>query len=461
MRIATASNAGHANSSFSQRGWGILALQESSFIEVKTRHDLFGIGPSQVDYLNFNIPWTGHHYVNVRPLITSILSRQDPEPFVDQQTVPEHQPAGQIAAPGDDAADGGHEGEGSNHQSTQEFSSVSAQDGDSSDTDDSSDADDSSDDDDGHVGAPLEDPDVDPEGLNVVHITLFPEPDDGGNESSSVEEDEEPDNEADMGLGNEFDNEDPSEDEFVADDSTAFWEIMQLDSLRISQGGATEESRDYEAIYFPHKGAQKTMSDYGALDVQFLKRLPEFNTISPRDKLCKGNFEHRLHILRTYEKDIEMFGLSESRTQVNGEINTICTDALRFEHFQDEGLRRHFHASSRLNLIAHAPEIGLLVLGSPTGRVLLITLTRMKDKGKYMYSDGEWKHGFRVEAILPAEWVFKKISRPLYGMALGLLQGEAGASFPRTYRLMLHYRSHDILSYEISRDEETGVLGMF
>ena len=122
-------------------------------------------------------------------------------------------------------------------------------------------------------------------------------------------------------------------------------------------------------------------------------------------------------------------------------------------------------------MIALAPELSLMAVGSPTGRVVLLTLTRKAAPAER--DEGTWEHGFRVEWVLPTgsdEDEHRKTLRPMHGMALGPVQmgdgiggkvGGGGPAMPRRYRLMLHYRSHDILSYELTREEETGKLCIF
>jgi hypothetical protein len=78
----------------------------------------------------------------------------------------------------------------------------------------------------------------------------------------------------------------------------------------------------------------------------------------------------------------------------------------------------------------------------------------------------------RVDLILPFkdEETVEKIrpSHCLLGMAVGPMQNErakmvarGAGEGPRRWRLMLHYFNHTILSYEISREEETGELLVF
>ena len=127
----------------------------------------------------------------------------------------------------------------------------------------------------------------------------------------------------------------------------------------------------------------------------------------------------------------------------------------------------------RLNRIAQIPELGVIVVGSDTGRVAILTATWWADKSQ---------SGFRIECILPFRSQERQGLRPwkkslnrvatLMGMAIGPIQGqenppEPGSTqdtitgeFPsprtplyssRRFRLLLVYSEHTVLSYEISR----------
>lgn len=178
-------------------------------------------------------------------------------------------------------------------------------------------------------------------------------------------------------------------------------------------------------------------------------------------------------ILRTYEKDFDMWKIPEGGRETSPNIGILCSNVLKFRQFRDLRVLPWFRTTSRINMLCHVPELSLVALGSPTGRVLLATLTRMVSPTAHSTRAWIWDYGIRVEWILPKvgeEKAHRKSLRPLYGMALGRIlddgdkngeQAGRGASLPRRYRLMLHYLNHDILSYEITRDEQTGKLCIF
>lgn len=120
----------------------------------------------------------------------------------------------------------------------------------------------------------------------------------------------------------------------------------------------------------------------------------------------------------------------------------------------------------RLNILAQIPELGIVAVATQTGRIALLTLTRMTMT----------KHlAFRLDTILPLrsqEDEGRRPDVPLLGLAIGPIQGREmtlasiesdglksddrreswrGVESSRRYRLMLTYYDHTVLSYEIGR----------
>ncbi|KAH6853408.1 hypothetical protein B0I37DRAFT_5949 [Chaetomium sp. MPI-CAGE-AT-0009] len=129
--------------------------------------------------------------------------------------------------------------------------------------------------------------------------------------------------------------------------------------------------------------------------------------------------------------------------------------------------------SERISMLLHVPELSLVVAGSPTGRVALLTLTRA---AKVLHMT-KVRHGFRVACVLPRKDELRDDGRrvqprcTLIGVAvspaprqprccgLRLPPRDAdpaapGKALPVTYRLILHYKDHTILSYDVRREEE-------
>lgn len=117
----------------------------------------------------------------------------------------------------------------------------------------------------------------------------------------------------------------------------------------------------------------------------------------------------------------------------------------------------------RLNMMAQIPELGVVVVGGPVGRVGILTTTRWQARKQ---------SGYRIECILPFRSEEEQGLRPrraLMGMAVGPVQGQeatlpdasprVGALPPMRFRLLMVHYDHTILSYEIFRpDGEEGLL---
>ncbi|KAG9257815.1 uncharacterized protein F5Z01DRAFT_670476 [Emericellopsis atlantica] len=188
---------------------------------------------------------------------------------------------------------------------------------------------------------------------------------------------------------------------------------------------------------------------------------------------------HGYTILRTYEKDFELIpAVRATFGSFFDKIGLYCSDALRCEELAHEGPDTDlFMTTSRLNMLAHVPELCMVVIGSATGRVLLATLTclanaRMHPLVNHRGDSSRLKYGMRLEAVLPRkseEARYRRhdgTKRPLHGLAVGRVPQARGgdrqaAETPLRYRIMLHYRDHTILTYEVTRHVETGMLCLF
>jgi hypothetical protein len=123
----------------------------------------------------------------------------------------------------------------------------------------------------------------------------------------------------------------------------------------------------------------------------------------------------------------------------------------------------HGTYSERVSMLLHVPELNLVVAGSPTGRVALITLTKT---AKRLHLT-RVRHGFRVDCVLPRKAEVAQRIRPvcpLIGVAMSPVPCQPGKSLelrperrngaaaaPAVYRLMLHYKNHTILMYDVAR----------
>ncbi|KAM5355862.1 hypothetical protein ACJ41O_002508 [Fusarium nematophilum] len=423
----------------------------SNFMKVKTTEELFGLPTSRVEVVHAR---GGCHYplVNVRSVVDQIPGNpcrrpQAPDPIIPVNPgafMPPFDPQEAEALPGTDASEGDFEG------------SEGGTDDDAEGPDEEDDDDDEADDaDDSEVEVEVA------EYLKEVKNARKAFPAVARVHEAMVEQQ----------LVNS------------AFPSDAFDEVNAvLDSLDSKDVRAEEAMRDgndtsvtaapirLDMTYLPHCGeAHETPRDHAGM-LKFLRRPMAYN-LNPREPESRlQGFGQKFFLLRTYETDIELRPFSQTSSWDPLEVGVVCPNAVNFGFFREPGLRHHFHATSRLNMIALAPELSLLAVGSPTGRVALLTLTRKAVPLER--EEGIWEHGFRVEWILPTrsdEEDHRKVLRPLHGMAMGPVQvsdrfGEVegrATAVPRRYRLMLHYRNHDILSYELTREEQTGKLCIF
>jgi len=185
-----------------------------------------------------------------------------------------------------------------------------------------------------------------------------------------------------------------------------------------------------------------------------------------RSKTKEKSTEDAFMLSRSGEVILQSYRHSITLRPTQDETSpTQCDNILRQEFPHDVWFPRPLTGYDRLNMLATIPELSLVLVASQIGRVALITVTRLVQR------DSRLGHivGMRVDLILPFkdEESVEKIrpSHGLLGMAVGPLQNErtkmAARGFgegPRRWRLMLHYYNHTILSYEISREEETGEL---
>lgn len=127
--------------------------------------------------------------------------------------------------------------------------------------------------------------------------------------------------------------------------------------------------------------------------------------------------------------------------------------------------------AERINMVLHVPELYLVIAGSPTGRVALITLTKTPRQRVYGV---QLKRGFRVDRVLPRKADEENRLRPwcaLIGIAVspvpsprarGLELRSPSAKkqglLPTTWRLILHYLDHTILMYDIARRDDDELL---
>lgn len=120
----------------------------------------------------------------------------------------------------------------------------------------------------------------------------------------------------------------------------------------------------------------------------------------------------------------------------------------------------------RMNLCHAIPELGVVLLGSPKGRVAVLTLHQLEARpppsaGRAVPAGDAFPrpaYTMRLDHILPFSTQEQSGQRPpqvMVGLAAGPVQGylgpKRGLEGPRKWRIMLLYRDHSVLSYEIGR----------
>ena len=245
-------------------------------------------------------------------------------------------------------------------------------------------------------------------------------------------------------------------------------------TIRGEESENEESSKPAPAVYFPSKQRlvvkdtlREAFRELRADVWTAWNTLVNRQTTVDEDTIRDGDNSvfPKYHFFHTFEDTIQMTGQSYNEEK----HSMTCTHLMPFGFFRDPDLGHHFRACGRLNMLVHIPELKLIIVGSPTGYVALITPTVRKHR------QGCWRlvgtnhqsmpdYGFHVEQILPSVEEVKehrKKLRPLHGIAVSPVQGGPDEESPhfwpglpsRRYRLMMHYRDHSIMTYVITRTE--------
>jgi hypothetical protein len=122
-----------------------------------------------------------------------------------------------------------------------------------------------------------------------------------------------------------------------------------------------------------------------------------------------------------------------------------------------------FADCDRISLHKIIPELGLVIIGTPKGRVAILALFQHKEVPEDMrclVPSAESYYVFRMDWLLPTAEQEEKGERPemmLVGIAASPVQGMLGQweeGKPRKWRLLLTYADHSVLSYEISSEND-------
>jgi hypothetical protein len=112
----------------------------------------------------------------------------------------------------------------------------------------------------------------------------------------------------------------------------------------------------------------------------------------------------------------------------------------------------------RLSLQAQIPELGVLIVGSPKGRVAIFSLGQCN-----WYPRTVPVYFHRLDWLLPLASQEERGERPesrLAGIAVSPVQGRIGkmiGEVARKWRLLLYYVDHSVLSYELSKKAGPGI----
>ncbi|PHH68541.1 hypothetical protein CDD82_481 [Ophiocordyceps australis] len=267
--------------------------------------------------------------------------------------------------------------------------------------------------------------------------------------------------------------------------ATSIWQASQSPSGRLDgcagnmAAGSADDNSAYsqrakepeerlDRVYFPQSGrifdAPDTTDELMALLDQ-----PWGPNNLEVDGESMNKLSKQCHFLRFFAQETELLQLggkpewkvfcNKSRRNDNGSIGTFMNHMM-------------FRAARRLSMVIEVAELSLVVVGSATGQVMLLTPTRLARARRA--AEARLEHGFRIEAILPLlpdEQKNRRNARPLHGVAVAPVQeggaedGHGGQGVkgmgPRRYRVMMHYRNHDVWSYEIWREQETERLCIF
>ncbi|EPE29147.1 hypothetical protein GLAREA_00307 [Glarea lozoyensis ATCC 20868] len=167
----------------------------------------------------------------------------------------------------------------------------------------------------------------------------------------------------------------------------------------------------------------------------------EDGTIMYRESLNLGDGSA---LLRLYNWDIELI------PPTKGILTTVLKSAISHP-FRQTPPHLDDLAHNRLNMHRYIPQLSLVVAGSQTGDVALLTLTRMPDN----YSKLGLVTTFRLDHILPFKHHMPSPRRrfPLLGLATSPVPGNE-----QRFRILLHFMDHSIVSYEVWRGVKGEIL---
>jgi len=265
-----------------------------------------------------------------------------------------------------------------------------------------------------------------------------------------------------------------SEDDFD-EDLAERWRAVQPPEQNHSQGGEIDLMLEERRPLSICPGLGLTDSFTGMLShvsahARRSKTVLHGLTVARESGSMRASAASRLAILRTFEVSVELL------TTDPGDASVICHNLLATRHARRApGLVWDMHLGQRMSMLHAIPELSVVLVGSLSGRVAILRLTRPprpSTGSSPLLRAAQVRRAFRVEWVLPRADEERRGLRPNYcllGMAVsrepepgapGLHLSRAAAAaadgaardtevYPKRWRLMLHYTEHTILQYTL------------
>jgi hypothetical protein len=138
-------------------------------------------------------------------------------------------------------------------------------------------------------------------------------------------------------------------------------------------------------------------------------------------------------------------------------MTELLSQIVQVDSHETVQLCNDLESCDRLSFQASIPELGVLIVGSPKGRVALLSLGQSPWEVRRV----EPVFFYRLDEILPLKSQEDQGERPecrLVGIAVSPMPGQLGRSIDceiaRKWRLLLYYADHSVLSYELSKSSK-------